>query len=132
MSLSAARLLSQYLWLVGLTLLVHGGAVLLMTVIQLPLPAIVARAVRPNPLYGLIHLSWGIAIGLVLRHGDRPRSKSRKLVRLGLIVGVFYLAFGIMGLFIYHPAGMQLDRAENLFHLLVGAIALLLAARLWP
>ena len=78
------------------------------------------RFANSDPLHASIHVIWGAAI---LASSLRGLSITA-LVRLALVFGVFYTGLAIVGADVHHPLGMQLDRGENVFHLLVGPITL--------
>jgi len=68
------------------------------------------------------------------RRGDRPdrvgsrAPGERGYALLALSFGLFYTALAVLGVVVYHPLGLRLDRGENVFHLIVGPITLALAA----
>ncbi len=123
------RLLELYLLLLGAGLLLEGVVMLLWPALP---PASIPPFfswVRPDPPHDALHALWGAAmLGVPLL---RPRS--RWVEALGLIFGVFYTAFGLLGILVYHPLGLELDLSSNVFHLVVGPLALMLAwwARQW-
>lgn len=75
-----------------------------------------------------IHIGWGAAgLAVLLAYPTR-----RAAVGLALAFGVFYTAFGVLGVTTHHPFGLELDLLENGFHLLAGPLTLaigLLGAR---
>lgn len=69
-----------------------------------------------------IHITWGVA-GLVVL---LVFSTARAAVNLALAFGVFYTAFGVLGVTAHHPLGLELDLLENGFHLIAGPLTLLI------
>jgi hypothetical protein len=78
------------------------------------------RFANADPRHALIHVVWGGAILILLARGLDHRG----CARLALTFGVFYTALAALGLAVHHPLGLRLDRGENVFHLLVGPVAL--------
>ena len=79
------------------------------------------RFANADPRHALIHVVWGAAILVLLARGLDHRG----CVRLALVFGVFYTGLAVLGVVVHHPLGIRLDRGENVFHLLVGPITLL-------
>ena len=67
---------------------------------------------------------WGAA-GLVYLFAFRT---FRMQVRLAWIFGSFYVALGLLALVVFHPFGLRLELPENVFHLTIGPLMLILAA----
>ncbi len=117
--------LRLYLWLIGSSLFVQGMVSMVVTVANFHLPTFIHKLIITDPLHSFIHISWGLAICILLGIGiSKPR-----LVLLALSYGIFILLLGFTGIFIHHPFGMQLGRGENAFHFLSSTIALLLGIR---
>lgn len=114
--------LQQFLSLIGSLLLIQGATVLLCLALSISLPSPWSRAIRPDLLHGWIHVGWGLLIWLGLKRGQP--------LALGWSFGLFYTAFGLLGLAVHHPWGLLLDLGENSFHLLVGSIGLGLAFKM--
>jgi len=79
------------------------------------------RFANADPRHALVHVVWGGAMLVLLARGLDERG----CVRLALVFGVFYSGLAALGVIVHHPLGLQLDRGENVFHLLVGQITLL-------
>src|SRR4051795_12623469 len=113
------RLARLYLLLLGAGLLVEGTAELVLW--RLPAnaaPALLA-AFPPDPPHELIHVTWGLALLLVMLRGGRAAQACA-----GLAFAAFYLALAALGLAFHNPFGLQLGAGQNAFHLLVGPLAL--------
>jgi hypothetical protein len=68
-----------------------------------------------------VHIAWGGAgLGLLVARPSR-----RPAVVLALVFGVFYTAFGVLGVTVHHPLGLELGVLENGFHLVAGPLTLL-------
>jgi hypothetical protein len=78
------------------------------------------RFANADPRHALIHVVWGSVILVLLARGLDHRG----CVRLALAFGVFYSGLAALGLAVHHPLGLELDRGENVFHLLIGPITL--------
>src|SRR3954471_17663199 len=118
------RLARLYLLLLGAGLLVEGTAELVLW--RLPAnaaPALLA-AFPPDPPHELIHVTWGLALLLVMLRGARAAQ-----AYAGLAFAAFYLAFAALGLTLHNPFGLLLGPGQNAFHLLVGPLALV--AGIW-
>lgn len=117
---SIARL---YMWVLGLGLLGEGLMLRAMGAFRveappLPLPIPLSTA---DPLHDVIHIIWGMVIVALLIGAPDAR-----VARLALVFGVFYVAFGFLGLFVDRPFGLLLGPEENSFHFTVGPLALML------
>jgi hypothetical protein len=118
------RLLRWYLWVLMVGLLVQGlGSLLFRLIPALPAstPLLVRGTFGIDFWHSWIHIIWGAAgIWLLLAHPTR-----HALTGLALVFGIFYTAFGILGVMIHHPLGLELDWFENSFHLTAGPLTLL-------
>ena len=74
-----------------------------------------------DPLHSAIHLVWGVALLLAVARRE-PRVERTALLAFGL----FYVGFLVVGLLVHHPLGMQIDVKEDVFHAVIGPLALLL------
>ncbi len=116
--LQPRSLLPRYLATVATLLFVQGSLVLLFLGFSITLPSPWDRAVRPDALHGIIHVVWALLIATGLAVGKHRQT--------ALSFSLFYLLLALFGIVMIHPWGLLLDSGENLFHLLVGAIALYL------
>jgi hypothetical protein len=114
--------LRGYLGVVGAGLLLQGAISLVL---------LDAFGVDPMRFHGIVamddrhatlHVVWGLFVLGVLARGPGERT----LIALGSFFGVFYLALGLLGVFVHDPFGLRLGWGENGFHLIVGPLALLL------
>jgi hypothetical protein len=112
------KTLSRYLAIVGTALLIQGIIIVLLNAFSITLTSPWSRAIRPDVPHAVVHIVWGGLIWLGLKQNQARLT--------GLTFGAFYLLFGLLGVVADHPWGLLLDRGENGFHLLVGAIALIL------
>jgi hypothetical protein len=116
-----------YLWAVMAGLLVQGAGSLVLdfnvdmrSVVPLPL----ATVMNGNPPHGWLHVVWGAGgLAWLLLF----RSANARLV-LGAAFGIFYTLLGFLGLVVHDPLGMRLELPENVFHLTVGPLTLLLTS----
>ena len=108
-----------YLQLVAGILLIQGVAVLLLMVLSITLPSPLNRAVPPDGLHAWIHIVWALALGVAVY-----RSKVRQVA---VEFYIFYFLLALLGFLSEAPLGLQLGLGENLFHVLIGAIALWLS-----
>ncbi len=67
-----------------------------------------------------MHIAWGAAGVLILAR----RRDAQTASRLALTFGVFYTAFGILGVSVHHPLGLELGIFENTFHFTAGPLTL--------
>lgn len=121
----APRVLHVYLWIVMAGLLVQGAGSLLLDLrpdLQAATPTLLATVMNGNPPHAWLHIVWGTAglVYLALFRTDQAR------LWLGLVFGAFYTLLGFAGIVLHHPMGMRLEFPENLFHLTVGPLMLLL------
>jgi Domain of unknown function (DUF4383) len=73
-----------------------------------------------NPLHNIVHLVVGIAF--LAASGAEATAKA-----ISTLIGAVYLAVGLLGLFLVGNADLNLlalNQADNVLHLLSGAIAL--------
>src|SRR5258708_3313422 len=123
---SASQGLQLYIWFVMALLLVQGSgslALRLWPALAAVTPVLIATIMNGNMPHAILHIVWG-TFGLVWMftlHGDRDR------LALGLLFGVFYTLLGFMGIIFFNPFGLRLGWPDNLFHLVVGPLMLLLS-----
>jgi hypothetical protein len=113
------RLVQTYVWVIGALLVLDSALQLLAS--GLGVPVRVEAADWPQ---GLLHLATGVAllgVSWISRDGYPIR-----VAWAAVIFGAFYVALGVLGLTIDQPFGVQLGLGENVFHIVVGAIALIL------
>lgn len=121
----SAKATRGYLFFLMAGLLVQGLGSLWFR-LQPDLAASAPYAIRG--IYGIdfthawIHIGWGIAGLAVLV----ALPTARAAVALALSFGVFYTAFGVLGVTTHHPLGLELDSFENVFHLTAGPLTLLI------
>ncbi|HEY7200387.1 MAG TPA: DUF4383 domain-containing protein [Candidatus Dormibacteraeota bacterium] len=119
------KLLTWYLWLVMAGLLLQGGGSLLLDLrpdVQAATPYLLATVMNGNPPHAVLHIVWGAA-GLAIL--ALFRSAGARLL-LGLVFGLFYTGLGFLGIAVHDPFGMRLMLPENVFHLTVGPLMLVL------
>ncbi len=121
----STRFLRSYLYVLMGGLLLQGLGSLLFR-LQPSLAAAAPWALRG--LFGIdfwhswIHIAWGAgAVGLLAVHHSR-----RFAAATALVFGMFYTAFGVLGLVTHHPFGLQLGLLETGFHLVAGPVTLLI------
>lgn len=81
------------------------------------------RFANSDPRHAFVHVAWGAVMLGLLAAGLSEGG----CIRLALAFGVFYTALAVLGIVVHHPLGLRLDRGENVFHLLVGPSAVLVA-----
>jgi Domain of unknown function (DUF4383) len=114
--IASVRLVRLYGLVVGAGLLLEGGALLL---------AEALRIAPSDPRHNALHVVWGAVILVLLSvHRD---ARWTILVVGGF--GVFYTVLGVVGVLVDQPFGLRLGPGENIFHFVVGPLALLLSAR---
>ncbi|MFN8482528.1 MAG: hypothetical protein U0768_05740 [Anaerolineae bacterium] len=123
MNVSGARLVRLFLGIAGAVLLIQGSASLLRAALAVPVPELVLDFTNADPLHAAVHITWGVVmlLALVLPVGERARTL------LVLAFGVFYTTLAFLGTLVYHPFGLQLGLGENVFHFVVGPLALIVA-----
>jgi hypothetical protein len=122
----AGRWLVPYLWAVMALLLVQGGASLVLRLapeLEARTPWLLATLANGNLPHAVLHVAWGLAglLYLALVRSARARRP------LAVVFGVFYTSLGLLGLLVQQPFGLRLEFPENLFHLTVGPVMLVLA-----
>jgi len=126
----ATRILYIYLWLTMSLLFIQGSGSLLLRLrpdIEAVTPWLLATLMNGNTPHAILHIIGGSA-GLVIILLFRSRAVR---MGLGLTFGVFYTLLGFLGIVVYHPFGMRLDFPEDLFHLTVGPLMLVLVWLAW-
>jgi hypothetical protein len=126
----ATRILYIYLWLTMGLLFIQGSGSLLLRLrpeIESFTPGLLATIMNGNIPHAILHITWG-TIGLIIL--ITQRSYSVRLA-LGLTFGLFYTLLGILGIFVLNPFGLRLGWQENLFHLTVGPLMLILVWFSW-
>lgn len=125
---TAVGLLQSYLRLLGGILLVHGVVALLLPDLSTELPRLLVRLLRTDPTHAIIHVIWGAILLWQVPFTQQSTLKRQRVLRIGFTFSIFYLGLGFLGILIQHPIGMQLDRGENVFHILIGSTALILSS----
>jgi hypothetical protein len=120
--LEPARLVRAYVLALGAGLLLEGGGLLLVNALALPL-AVGTNDTRHN----LLHVVWGIVL-LAIAATPQGRDSTR-VAWASLVFGVFYVALGVLGVVLNQPFGLLLGPGENVFHFVVGPLALVLGVR---
>jgi hypothetical protein len=124
------RLLHVYLWLVMGGLLLQGSGSLLLDLrpdVQAATPWPLATIMNANPPHAWLHIVWGVAgLAVIALFRTAPTR-----LWLGLAFGAFYTALGFAGVAVHDPMGMRLMLPENVFHLTVGPLMLLLTWLAW-
>jgi hypothetical protein len=121
----APRALQLYLWVVMAGLLVQGAGSLLLDLrpdVRAATPILLATIMNGNPPHAWLHIVWGV-VGLAVLMMFRSAVAR---VWLGLAFGTFYTLLGFLGIAVHHPMAMRLELPENVFHLTVGPLMLLL------
>jgi len=114
--IDSVRLVRLYGLVVGIGLLLEGGALLL------------GEALRIAPgdtRHNALHVVWGTIILVLLLTRRDPRTT---ILVVGTF-GVFYTALAVVGVLVDRPFGLLLGPGENAFHFIVGPLALLLSVR---
>jgi len=126
----ATRILYIYLWLTMGLLLIQGSGSLLLRLrpdIESITPFLLATIMNGNIPHAILHIVWGI-IGLIILITQRSYYVR---IGLGLNFGLFYTLLGFMGIILLNPFGLRLGWQENLFHLTVGPLMLILVWFSW-
>jgi len=116
-----------YIWAVMAGLLAQGAGSLLLDSngdLQRATPYLLATLMNGNPPHAWLHVAWGGA-GLVFLALFRTFPAR---IGLGLVFGIFYTLLGFLGIVVHHPFRMRLELSENVFHLTVGPLMLLLTS----
>jgi hypothetical protein len=92
--------------------------------LQRATPYLLATLMNGNPPHAWLHVAWGGA-GLVFLALFRTFPAR---IGLGLVFGIFYTLLGFLGIVVHHPFRMRLELSENVFHLTVGPLMLLLTS----
>ena len=126
----ATRILYIYLWFTMSLLFIQGIGSLVLRLrsdIEAITPVLLATIMNGNIPHAILHIVWG-TIGLIILITQRSYS-----VRfgLGLTFGLFYTLLGILGIFVLNPFGLRLGWQENLFHLTIGPLMLILVWFSW-
>jgi len=114
-----------YVWAVMAGLLVQGAGSFLLDFnadMKSVMPIPLATLMNGNPPHAWLHIVWGVAgLGwLLLFRGANAR------IVLGFAFGIFYTLLGFLGIAVHDPFGMRIELPENVFHLTVGPLMLLL------
>jgi uncharacterized protein DUF4383 len=126
----ATRILYIYLWLTMSLLFIQGSGSLLLRLrpdIEAITPGLLATIMNGNMPHAILHIVWG-TIGLIILMTQRSYSVR---LGLGLTFGLFYTLLGILGIVVFNPFGLRLAWQENLFHLTVGPLMLILVWFSW-
>jgi hypothetical protein len=105
--------------LLGAGLLLDGGVLILLNALGVAPPGVNTMDTPHN----LLHVVWGVpllAVGLA--------GSIKRVIQAALVFGAFYVALGVAGLTLHNPFGLQLGPGENVFHLAVGPLAILVGA----
>lgn len=78
-----------------------------------------------DPWHAAIHVAWGVVLLGILATSRDPVVVERAAIAFG----VFYLGFLVLGLVVHHPFGLMIDGPENVFHAVIGGLALVLGLR---
>lgn len=128
--LSTANLLQIYVWGVMALLLFQGSGSLLMRLrpdIEAVTPLPLATLMNGNTPHAILHIAWGAAGLLYLIIFRTPRAR----LTLAFTFGLFYTLLGLLALVVHNPFGLRLELPENVFHLTVGPVMLLLSYLAW-
>ncbi|HEY7035613.1 MAG TPA: hypothetical protein VH482_30005 [Thermomicrobiales bacterium] len=121
MPTDAPPFLRRYLWVVGAGLLVQGTLTLVAIAIWGDAGAHRTHGIlNHDARHGLLHVLWGLALLVTVN----LKSRAPLLVGDAIVIGVFYLALGVLGIVTHDPFGLLLGPGENGFHLIVGGSAL--------
>ncbi len=126
----ATRILYIYLWLTMSLLFIQGSGSLLLRLrpdIESITPGLLATLMNGNIPHAILHIAWG-TVGLIILFTQRSYSVR---FSLALIFGLFYTMLGILGIIVLNPFGLRLGWQEDLFHLIVGPLMLILTWFSW-
>jgi hypothetical protein len=118
------RVVRGYLYFVMAGLFLQGlGSLLFRLIPRLPeaSPLFLRGVFGIDFWHSWIHIAWGAA-GVLILSAWRDE---RVAARLAVTFGVFYTAFGVLGVAFHHPLGLELDAYENSFHFTAGPLTLL-------
>lgn len=129
-TIRAMQLLNIYLWLAMALLFVQGTGSLVLRLrpdIEAITPLLLASIMNGNLPHAVLHLVYGLLglIFLTIQHDNGPR------IEFAFLFGIFYTFLGFLGIVVMNPFGLRLGWQENLFHLTVGPLMLLLAYLAW-
>jgi hypothetical protein len=114
-----------YVWTVMAGLLVQGTGSLLLDFnagMRGAMPIPLATVMNGNLPHAWLHIVWGAGgLAWLLLF----RSANARIV-LGSVFGIFYTLLGFLGIAVHDPFGMRIELPENIFHLTVGPLMLLL------
>jgi hypothetical protein len=120
--LDPMRLVRLYILALGAGLLLEGAGLVLVNALTLPLP-VGSNDTRHN----MLHVVWGIGLLAIAAVPQVPGST--RVARAALVFGVFYVVLGALGVLLDRPFGLLLGPGENVFHFIVGPLALILGWR---
>jgi len=126
----AVRIFHIYLWLTMILLFVQGTGSLVLDLrpdLKSYIPWLLATVMNGNSPHAVLHIAWG-GFGLLVLFSLRSNST---WLNLGVIFGVFYTLLGFLGIVVHNPFGLRLAWQENVFHLTVGPLMLVLAFLAW-
>jgi hypothetical protein len=123
LSRESPSVLRIYVFGVGVLLLVQGGLSLIVRAAGRD-PHMTTRLLS-DPWHAAIHVVWGVLLLAILASSRDPVVVERAAIAFG----VFYLSFLVLGLVVHHPFGLMIDGPENVFHAVVGGLALGLGLR---
>ena len=123
-SLRSIHVLHIYLWIVMIGLFIQGIGSLVLRLnhgLSSITPALVNALMLAHIPHAILHIVWGLAgiVFLLIFHSRRA------LIGLGLTFGIFYTLLGISGVLVNNAFGLQLALGENVFHLVVGPLTLI-------
>jgi hypothetical protein len=117
--------LRAYLAVVGAALLAQGTlSLFLHEALAVDLSAL-HGFLTTDDRHAALHVAWGLVLVAVVASGAHERT----LIAVGVVFGSFYTALGVVGLLVHDPFELHLGWGENVFHLLVGPVALILSLR---
>jgi hypothetical protein len=83
-------------------------------------PALWLAGFSVDPLHAVVHICWGLVLLIPLGRG----ASDVLVARIAIVFGTFYLVLAVLGVVIADPFGMRLGWGENIFHFIVGPLAL--------
>ncbi len=128
--LNARQLLNIYLWLAMGLLFVQGTGSLILRLrpdVETVTPFLLTTIMNGNLPHAILHSVYGMMglIFLTLQRSNPAR------VQFALLFGIFYTSLGFLGIVVMNPFGLRLAWQENVFHLTVGPLMLLLTFLAW-